>query len=120
MKKILLVDDEPYIIAAYSQYFKSKGYDVSVAKDGVEALSQIKKVKPKLVLLDIIMPKLNGFEVLECLQKIDNRPTVYVLSNLSQPSDEREAKNLGAKKFIVKSNITIEELGKQVALFFKN
>jgi CheY-like chemotaxis protein len=110
--KLVIADDETFIRQAYKESLTREGYDVIVAENGEEAYEKILSEKPDLIILDLIMPKMNGFEV---LKKIKSDPgiqsiPVAVLSNLSQPSDEEEAKKLGAVDFIVKSDISLEEL----------
>lgn len=111
-KKIVLADDEKFIAIAYNDGLKRAGYTVVVANDGEEALEKIKTEKPDLVLLDLIMPKMTGFEVLKAL-KADpalQQIPVFILSNLSQATDEAEARTLGATVFMVKSDISLQDL----------
>jgi DNA-binding response OmpR family regulator len=111
-KTILLADDEQFIAIAYKDGLERAGYTVVVAQDGEVALSEIRRVVPDLILLDLIMPKQNGFEVLKILRSepaIANIP-VMVLTNLSQPQDEAEARSYGAIDFIVKADISLKEL----------
>lgn len=111
-KTILLADDDQFIAVVYKDGLEQAGYSVVVAHDGEEALAQIRAIKPDLVLLDIIMPKQNGFEVLQALQADPTVSTipVIVLTNLSQESDELEARKFGATDFLVKSNISLNDL----------
>lgn len=111
-KKIVLADDEQFIAVAYKDGLTRAGFDVTVAHDGAEALTLIKQVVPDLVLLDLIMPKMNGFEVLKSLKAdpaLQNIP-VIVLSNLSQHTDEQEVREHGAIDFMVKSDISLQDL----------
>jgi CheY-like chemotaxis protein len=111
-KTILLADDEQFIVIAYKDGLEHAGYSVVVAHDGEEALNQVQASTPDLILLDIIMPKMNGFEVLRAL-KADpayaNIPVV-VLTNLSQSKDEEEARAAGAVDFVVKADISLKDL----------
>ncbi len=111
-KKIVLADDEQFIALAYNDGLTRAGYQVFVANDGVEALEQIKAHKPDLVLLDLIMPKKDGFSVLKEMKAdpaLANIP-VLILSNLSQATDAEETRELGAIDFIVKSDVSLQEL----------
>lgn len=120
MHKIVLADDEKFIATAYKDGLERAGYTVAVAHDGVEALEKIKAEIPDLILLDLIMPKMNGFEVLANLKKdpsISNIPVV-VLSNLSQATDEAEVRSKGAADFIVKSDLSLKELIERITKFF--
>ena len=115
-KKLLIADDEQFITSAYNDGFQRAGFNVVVAHNGEEALQKITSEKPDIVLLDLSMPKMNGFEV---LKKIKADPTlqtipVLILSNLSQEADEAEVKKLGATGFIVKSDISLQDLIVQV------
>ena len=115
-KKIILADDEKFIAIAYKDGLSRAGYDVTVANDGETALQIIETEHPDLVLLDLIMPKMTGFEVLKALKaqpQLQAIP-VIILSNLSQATDETEAKALGAAEFLVKSNLSLEELIKRL------
>lgn len=112
MKKIVLADDEQFIRLAYKDGLERAGFSVVVASDGEEAFEAVTKNHPDLVLLDLIMPKMNGFDVLKKLkadEALKNTP-VMILSNLSQPTDEKEAKDLGAIDFAVKSDLSLQDL----------
>lgn len=119
-KTILLADDEQFVLVAYKDGLENAGYQVTLAHDGEEALAAMRAVRPDLVLLDIIMPKLNGFEVLQAIQA---DPTlagipVAVFTNLSQLNDEQEARNLGAVDFIVKADVSLNDLLARIERLF--
>ena len=100
-KKILLAEDDKFICKAYTDGLTKAGFEVFIAHDGVEAMNKIKSQKFDLILLDLVMPSKNGFEVLEELiinPGMSNAPVV-VLSNLGQESDTKKAKDLGAVDF---------------------
>lgn len=112
--KILLCEDEEFVSRMYVQKLKLEGFMVFLAKNGKEAFEKIKSEKPHLVILDLMMPLLSGFEVLQAVQNdtdndIKNIP-IIIASNLSQESDRSEAARLGARDFIVKSNISLKEM----------
>ncbi len=110
-KKILIVEDEEALLRLLSDEIKKHGYEVVEAVDGVEALTKFKKEKPDLLLLEIVMPKKNGFEVLEEIRlKLKSKVPVIVISNLDQPDDVETGKRLGVTDYIVKSNISIRDL----------
>lgn len=122
-KKIVLVEDDVDIKEMYKTKLELSGYDVAVAEDGKAALDLIKKVKPDLVLLDILIPKKDGFEVLKEIkdskdEKIKAIP-IMILSNLSSKEDLAEAKKLGAFDYLVKAKITPEEIAQKISDFFK-
>lgn len=122
MSKIVLADDEKFIAIAYKDGLTRAGYDVTVAQDGEEALEKIQSEKPDLILLDLIMPKKNGFEVLKAVKadpELKDIPVV-ILSNLSQVTDETEARQLGALNFLVKANLSLQDLLDHIKPIFKN
>jgi DNA-binding response OmpR family regulator len=111
-KRILLAEDDRFLRRAAESALKRAGFTVLPAADGEEALRLARAEKPDLVLLDLIMPKLQGFEVLKAL-KAD--PTtamipVVVLSNLGQDGDVQRALESGAVAYLVKANLSLEEL----------
>jgi DNA-binding response OmpR family regulator len=119
-KTILLADDEQFILLAYKDGLQTAGYNVILAEDGEQALEQMRTTHPDLVLLDIIMPKLNGFEVLQAA-KVDpaiSAIPVAVLTNLSQLNDEQEARTAGAVDFIVKADVSLNDLLARIERLF--
>ena len=104
-KVILIVDDDLTLLEMYVERIKAEGAIVLQARDGEEALAQIKENHPHLVLLDIMMPKINGLDVLKQLK--DDEATknipVIILSALADDQKQREGKSLGAADYIVKS-----------------
>lgn len=101
--KILIVEDEPVHLNVMKAKLEYEGYDILVATDGETGLNMIKSRKPDLVLLDIILPKMNGFEVLENLKKERARPPIIVVSNSGQPVEVDRALKLGAVDYLVKA-----------------
>lgn len=117
MPKILIVEDDVFLSKMYSRKFQVAGYLVEIAHDGAEALNKVKESKPDLVLLDILLPKLNGIEVLDKLKSdpaTKNIPVVMA-TNLSTTDDAETALKKGAVKYIVKSEVTPSELVKIAA-----
>ncbi|MDB4939851.1 MAG: two component transcriptional regulator, winged helix family [Candidatus Doudnabacteria bacterium] len=120
-KKILLVEDEPFLSGMYQTKLKLEGFDIEAAKDGEEALEKIKVGEFGLILLDIMMPKLNGFEVLKSIRK-DKDPEiakvpVLMLTNLGQKSDVEQGLLLGANDYIIKANFTPAEVVDKINKF---
>ena len=114
--KILLVEDDAFISHAYKDGLERAGLEVLLATDGEQAMTQLHAHRPQLVLLDLIMPIKNGFEVLTELQqdkKYKGIP-VIVLSNLGQDSDMAKAKALGAVDYFIKSNTSMKEVIEKV------
>jgi len=119
MNKILLVEDDRFLIKAVYTKLTQKGFEVILANDGDEAISKAKTEKPELVLLDMVLPKKSGFEVLRALKgdpKTVSIP-VFILSNLAQDQDIQEGKALGAEDYIVKSNTSLSAIVDKVANF---
>ena len=116
-KNILLVDDDPLVIRMYQNKLTKDGYIVNTASNGEEALIQIMKKKPDLILLDVMMPKMNGVETLKRLkaeEKTEMIP-VIILTNLGDdPEDVEAAKKLRALDYLVKANITLKQLSERV------
>lgn len=112
LAKILIMEDEPILSQALTIELNSYGYTVLAADNGVDGLEIFYKEKPDLVLLDLLMPKKNGYEVLEELKskKLLHGLKVIVLSNLGQVDEKKRAIALGAKNFFVKSSIDLEDL----------
>jgi DNA-binding response OmpR family regulator len=105
MAKILIVEDDPLMSRMYQKIFKFENYDVDTAGNGEEGLDKIRSGKPTLVLLDIMMPKMNGLEVLEKMKADETLKSIPVvmLTNLAGQSDAEKALAMGAIKYIVKS-----------------
>ena len=112
MKKILLVEDEEVMIGLLQKKLTKEGYEISVARDGEKGLKVMKEEKPDLVLLDIIMPKMDGFEVMEEMAKDKelNRIPVIVVSNSGQPVELDRAQKLGAKDWLIKTEFDPQEV----------
>lgn len=112
MAKILLIEDDKFLRELMARKLLTLNYDVSVAVDGEEGLQKIKEEKPDLVLLDLILPGINGFEVLEKAKSDPNTVAipVIILSNLGQGDDIERGLKLGAKDFLVKAHFTPQEI----------
>lgn len=110
--KILLVEDDKFFREFYAQKLREKGVEVAQAGDGVEGLQKVSENIPDIILLDLIMPNKDGFQVLEELAKSDvtkNIP-VLVFSTLGQEKDIEKAKSLGAKAYVNKSFFDFDAL----------
>ncbi len=111
--KILIIEDEAILVEVLTKKLEQEGFKVFSAEDGQRGLEEIDRVQPDLILLDIVMPKLNGYEVLEALQKKLGKgkmPPIIIISNSGQPVEIDKALNLGASDFIVKAQFTPEEV----------
>lgn len=118
-KKIMVVEDDRFLSSLIKARLEKDGFAVTQAFDGEEAIQMLKQDKPNLIILDLIMPKVMGFEVLQTISitpGFENVPVV-ILSNLAQDSDIEKARQLGAKEYFVKVKISIDDLiGKIKAL----
>ncbi len=116
LKTILLAEDDKFISKAYSDGLTRAGYSVLLAHDGVEAINNLIKSKPDLLLLDLIMPEKDGFEVLEEKGKNSELKKIpaIVMSNLGQDSDIKRCKDLGAVDYLVKADTSLQEVIERV------
>lgn len=111
-KKVMVVEDDEHISKVYEIKLAKEGLDVSVARDGEEAVVKITAEKPDVILLDLMLPKKDGFGVLEDIKKIPElaRIPVIVLSNLGQKTDQDRALAMGANEYLVKVDYPIQEI----------
>ncbi|MDP3964893.1 MAG: response regulator [bacterium] len=120
-KTILVVEDEESIAKSYLKHFHDLGWEVVIAIDGEDALEKLKNVTPDLILLDLILPKMHGFEFLSQIkqdEKLKNLP-VIILSNLSSSRNKDKAVALGAEKYFVKTEVTIGDIVEMVQEHFR-
>jgi DNA-binding response OmpR family regulator len=112
MAKVLLVEDDVALRDIYSARFMAEGYDVVTASDGEMALTQAVKEKPELIILDVMMPKISGFDVLDILRATpETKDTkVIMMTALSQETDVDKGKSLGADEYLVKSQVTLTDV----------
>jgi len=109
---ILIVEDDVFLADLYRTKFDLEGFDVSVAYDGEKGIEMVSKKKPEVILLDLILPKVNGFAVLEAIKadkKLKNIP-VILLTNLSQKSDVERGLELGAVDYLIKAHFMPSEV----------
>lgn len=112
MAKILLVEDDENLREIYQARLVAEGYDIVSAKDGEEALVAAKQEKPDLIIADIMMPRISGFEMLDILRNTEGMKHVRVimLTALGQAEDKQRADKLGADRYLVKSQVTLEDI----------
>lgn len=115
---ILIAEDDPFFQKFYQSQLEEHGFQVQIAQNGVEALESIQKQKPDLLILDIIMPQKDGFEVLEDLAKTGkiNSIPVLIFSTLGQEKDVKRALELGAKEYVNKSFFDFDALLEKIKL----
>lgn len=118
-KKILLIDDDVALTQVYGQKFKTKGYEVIVAHDGLDGLQKTVTAKPDLVLLDILLPKLDGVMLFRKMraQKETVSTPVILLTNLDQEKAVVECFKLGAVDYLIKADVTPEKVWRKVEDF---
>ena len=121
MAKILLIEDDPFLIDIYTTKLKEKGFQVSVVVDGEEALLKVNEENPDLVLLDIVLPQLDGWEI---LRKIKSNPKfkdlkIIILSNLGQKEEVEKGLKLGATKYLIKAHYTASEVVEEIKKVIK-
>jgi CheY-like chemotaxis protein len=116
-RRVLLAEDDRFLRRAAESRLRQNGFTVLPAVDGEEALQVARAERPDLILLDLIMPKLQGFEVLKALkQDPATAPIpVIVLSNLGQDDDLKQAMELGAVAYFIKANLSLQDLVQRVA-----
>jgi CheY-like chemotaxis protein len=114
MAKILLVEDDNNLREIYEARLMAEGYDIVSARDGEEALSVAIKEKPDLIISDVMMPKISGFDMLDILRTTEETKNVKVImmTALSQAEDKARAEKLGADRYLVKSQVTLEDVAK--------
>ena len=112
MSRVLVVEDDKFLGTAYRAVMTKAGFEFELATDGEEALRVLKDWKPEIILLDLVMPRMDGFATLEALKKDPTLATIPVLvaSNLGQKEDLDRAMGMGAVGFIIKSDSSPEEI----------
>lgn len=115
MTKVLIVEDNETLNEAYKLILEKDGHEVTTAFNGEEGLEKLKEVSPDLILLDMLMPKMDGLEFLRHFSP-SNYPntTVIILSNLNEDEQVEEARKLGAHRYILKANTSPRELAVKV------
>ena len=115
-KKILFVEDDNGLAAVYMTRLEAEGFDIKRVANGEEALAAALQYKPDLILLDVMMPKVSGFDVLDILRNTPETTNVRVvmLTALSQDTDKQRAKDLGVDDYLVKSQVVIADVVERI------
>jgi len=117
-KKILIIDDNQDLQDMFRIYFEAAGYLVYISDDGLKGITQMLDLQPDVILLDLMMPQMNGFEVLETIRDYSSiKIPVIVCSSLAQESDIRKAYELWAAGYIKKSDVTPEKIVEKIGEF---
>lgn len=111
-KKILLIEDDPFLSSLLQTRIQKEGFEVELIKSGDEVMNSLKKSKPDLIFLDLILPGKSGFEVMEDINSDPQLPKIpiIIISNLGQDTDIARGKALGAADYFVKANTSIDFL----------
>ena len=117
MNSILLIEDDPFLVDIYTTKLKEAGFEVDVAGNGEVGLKNLEEKRPDLVLLDIVLPHFDGWEVLKKIKETDALKgiPVVVLSNLGQDTEVQKGLDLGAAKYLVKAHYTPSEVAQEVS-----
>jgi len=115
-KKILILEDETILSELLKKKLTGEGYDVVTAADGIEGLTKMRESHPDLILLDIVMPKMGGIEVMEEMQKSDELKSipVIIISNSGQPVEIDRAQRLGARDWLIKTEFDPQNVVEKV------
>jgi len=115
-KKILLVEDDTMISSMYKTKFESDGFEVFVAENGAIGLDLAKKEKPDIIMLDVILPQLDGFSVLEQIKQDDSTKNIPVimLTNLGTEEDKAKGEKMGAMDYLVKASLTPGQVSEKI------
>lgn len=120
-KQVLIIEDDRFLSVLMKARLEKDGYAVQQAFDGLEGIQKIKEAKPDLIVLDLIMPKVMGFEVLEnvSLDPQLSQIPIVILSNLAQDSDIEKAKRLGALAYFVKIRVSVDDMVNKIGEILK-
>ncbi len=122
MSKVLIVEDDAMLSEMYGARFKSEGFEVLTAADGEAGLIVAREAKPDIILLDVIMPKLDGFGALEQIKADTSLSAIPIimLTNLGQEEDVKKGKELGANDYFIKANQTPSQIVEKVQALLKH
>ena len=120
MKKVLLVEDDPFLIDIYTTKLKDSGFSIHVAADGEEAINKIREERPDLIVLDVVLPHYDGWEILKEIKadKTLNKIKVIILSNLGQREEVEKGLKLGATKYLIKAHYTPSQVVEEIKKSF--
>lgn len=119
--KVLIVEDDVYLVKAYEAKLATSGFEVKIVTDGDQALEAMESFKPDVVVLDIVMPRRDGYSFLEEVKKHSEYEDIPIIvaSNLGQKSDIEKVKDLGVIDYIVKSDMSLDDLVAKVQAALK-
>ena len=116
MKRILLVEDDPFLADIYTTKMEKAGFEVGVIRDGDGVIQAVKEQKPDLLVLDIVLPHLDGWEITKQIKQDENMNglKIVILSNLGQKNDVEKGLKLGAVKYLIKAHYTPTEIVEEI------
>jgi DNA-binding response OmpR family regulator len=114
MKKVLIIEDDSFLQGLAANKLQKSDFDVSASSTGEDALTQLADNKFDILLLDLMLPDISGFDILKNLKDSNRKLPVIVFSNLSDDVNIKKAIDLGATEYLIKSNFTLEELVEKV------
>lgn len=115
MKRVLIIEDDQFLVDAYQAKFgRLEGIDIDIERDGNEAMQKIKQNKPDAVILDLLMPNLDGFEFLKQLKEEHIEVPILVASNLGSVDDIKKAMDLGVNDYFIKGNTSIQAIVQKI------
>lgn len=123
MRKILIAEDDFFIRDIYSKVFSLAGYDVQIAVDGADAFEKIKTIPFDMILLDIMMPRMTGIDVLKSVRTLTipaKSTPIFIITNLGQQNVIEEAFKLGMDGYILKSQVSPQQIVDEINNFFIN
>lgn len=121
MKRVLIIEDDSFLQGLEASKLRKEGFDVITASNGQDALKRMEEPNIDVILLDLVLPNYDGFEILKKIREKESlkKTPVIVFSNLSEEKDIKKSKDLGATDFMVKSNFTLDELVKHMNSMLK-
>ncbi|HEY4509949.1 MAG TPA: response regulator [Candidatus Paceibacterota bacterium] len=122
MKKILLIEDDPLLIDVYSMKLKQSGFEVYVVENGEKALAAAVEQRPDLILLDIVLPHIDGWDILASFRSSETLKDtrIVILSNLGQKEEVEKGLRLGAAKYLIKAHYTPSEIVQEITSIIGN
>lgn len=121
MKKILLVEDDPFLSSIYKEKLERKGFEVEIAETGRKAIEQLLKKNYPLLILDLVLPDIDGWEVLEKVNELKKKNLkdlkIVILSNLADKEIEKKSLSFGVDSFLLKAKFTPSEVVKEIKKF---
>jgi DNA-binding response OmpR family regulator len=123
--KILLVEDDPFLIDIYQKKLKDSGFEIEVARDGERALKILKEKNFDLMLLDIVLPRIDGWKILEEIREMKKekkyleKMKIVIWSNLGEKEDIKKGLSLGATSYLIKANFTPSEVVREIEKLLK-